>query len=84
MMRNVEIRGRSKEPCRIFDEALNNFLPLPVVRKGSILNVVEFLDLSLKTWPCAETSPVSCERVFFLIISKCGRLFQKSLLRFTV
>ena len=41
-------------------------LPLPTVAKNSFLNRVEFLDPSLKTWPCTKTSLVLCEnQVFF-------------------
>ena len=42
-------------------------LPLPVVAKSSILNVAEFLDPSLKTLPCTEPSPASCENQYFLL-----------------
>ena len=31
-------------------------LPLPIVAKSSILNMVELLDPFLKTWPCTKTS----------------------------
>ena len=50
-----------QEPCHILDETFNNFLPLPIAVKSSILNVAEFLDLPLKTLPCTETNPVSCK-----------------------
>ena len=69
-MRNIEIRGRSKNLVTYYMKPL-----VPIVGKGSILNVAEFLDLLLKTLPCTETSPVLCENHFFLIISKCGHLY---------
>ena len=40
-------------------------LPLPVVAKSSILNVAEFLDLSLKTSPCTKTSPARVKTSLF-------------------
>ena len=63
------------------DEALCKFLPIPIVTKNSILNMVEFLDPPLKTLPCMKTSLVSCETSLFsyfkmwLPLSKCGYLF---------
>ena len=36
-------------------------LPLPIVAKSSVLNVVQFLDPSFKTSPCINTSPVPCD-----------------------
>ena len=47
------------------DESLYKFLPLPIVAKNSILNVVEFLDPPLKTLPGTKTSLVSCENSLF-------------------
>ena len=47
-------------------------------KKLNILNVAEFLGPSLKTLPCTKTSPVLCEKVFFLI-PKCCQLYWKSL-----
>ena len=60
------------------DEAFYKFLPLPTIAKITILNVVEFLDLPLKTLPFMKASLVSCETSLFLI-SKCCQLYQKSL-----
>ena len=63
------------------DKALCKFLPIPVVAKNSILNVVEFLDLPLKTSPCMKTSLISWETSLFsyfemwLPLTKCGYLF---------
>ena len=43
-------------------------LPLLIVAKSFILNIAEFVDLSLKTSPCMKTSPVSCENQFFFLL----------------
>ena len=75
-------QGQIQEPCCILDEALYNFLPLPIVGKSSILNVAEFLDLSLKTLPCTETSPVSCENLPFFLLFRNVVTFIKSLYYF--
>ena len=41
---------------------------MPIAVKSSILNEAEFLDPSLKTWPCMKTSLVFCEnQTFFLL-----------------
>ena len=61
-------QGQIQKPCFILDEALCNFLPLPVVAKSSLLNVAEFLDSSLKTSPCTKTSPVLCENQSFFLL----------------
>ena len=53
-------QGQIQESSCISDEALSNFLKLPIVAKSSILNMAEFLDLSLKTSPCMKTIPVTC------------------------
>ena len=38
---------------------------LPTVAKSCILNIVQFLDLSLKTSPCIKTSQFLCENQSF-------------------
>ena len=50
--------------------------------KSSILNVAEFLDPSLKISPLTKTSPVLCEKQYFILkmcilknTSKCGHLY---------
>ena len=50
-------------------------LPLPIVAKSSILNVLEFLDLSLKTSSCTKTSPVLCEFQSFLLLFRNAAIF---------
>ena len=40
-------------------------LPLPIVAMSSILNVAEFLDPSLKTFPCTKTSPARVKTSLF-------------------
>ena len=70
MMRNVEIRGRSKN--------LRNCLPLSIVAKNSILNVAEFLDPSLKSSPCTKTSPMSCENQHFFLLFRNLAAFIES------
>ena len=54
-------------------------LPLLIVAKSCILNLAEFLDLSLKTLPCTKTSLTSCESQYFFLILKFCYLFQKLL-----
>ena len=54
-------------------------LPLLIVAKSSIVNLAEFLDLSLKTLPCTKTSLTSCESQYFFLILKFCYLFQKLL-----
>ena len=76
---NVEIHRNQEhiqKHCGFPHEALCNFLSLLIAAKSSILNMVEFQDLSLKTSPCMKTSWVLCENQSFL---KCGHLFQNSL-----
>ena len=73
-----------EEPYRILDEALYNFLLLPIVGNRYILNVAEFLDLSLKTSPCTETSPILCENQSFFLLFWNVVAFIKSLLLFTI
>ena len=53
--------------------------------KSSILNVAEFLDLSLKISPLTKTSPVLCENQYFILkmcilknTSKYGHLYRKT------
>ena len=59
------------------DEALYNFLSLPIVAKSSILKVLEFLDLPLKTLPYLKTSPVSCEnQSFFLLFQNVATFIE--------
>ena len=70
-------RGQIQEPCRILDEALCSFLPLPIA-KSSILNVAEVLDSSLKTSPCTKTTPVSCENQSFFLLFRNVVTFIKS------
>ena len=66
-----------QEPCCISDEALCNFLPLPIVAKSSILNVAEFLDPPMKTSPCKKTSPVSCKnQSFFLLFQNVATFIE--------
>ena len=43
-------------------------LPLPIVAKNSILNVTEFLYLSLKTSPYTKATPVLCENQSFFLL----------------
>ena len=62
-----------RKPCGLSDEAFCNFLPLLIAAKSSILNMAEFLDLSLKTLRCIKTSWVSGENQSFL---KCSHLNQ--------
>ena len=57
----------------------DNFLPLPIVGKSSILNVAEFLDLSLKTSPCTETSPALSEKQSFFLLFRNVDAFIKSI-----
>ena len=59
-----------------------NFIPLPIIGESSILNVAEFLDLSLKTSPCTETSPASCEKQSFFLLFQIVVAFIKSLYYF--
>ena len=80
MMRNVE--GQIQEPFRILDDALYNFLPLPIVGKSSVLNVAEVLDMSLKTSLCTEISSVSCENQSFFLLFRNVVAFIKSLYYF--
>ena len=70
-------QGQIQQPCRILDEVIRNFLPFPITARRSILNMVEFLEPSLKTLACTKSSSVSCESQSFLIISKCSH--KKSL-----
>ena len=81
MVRNVEIRGRSKNLVTL-DEALYNFLLLTIVGKSSILNVAEFLDLFLKTSPWMETSPIACENQSFFLLFQNVVAFIKSMYYF--
>ena len=66
IMRNIEIRGTSKN-------LVARWSPLQLSSitncwKEFHLNVAEFLELSLKTSPCMETSLVLCEnQPFFLL-----------------
>ena len=57
-------QGQIQEPYK----PLCNFLLLPIVTKCFILNVVEFLDLSLETSPCTKTSLVLCENQSFFLL----------------
>ena len=75
-------QGLIQEPCHILDEALYNFLPLPIHGNRSILNVAEFPDLSLKTLPCMETSTVLCENLSFFLLFQNVVTFIKSLYYF--
>ena len=76
-------QGLIQEPYRILDEAHYNFLPLPIVGKRSILNVAEFLDLSLKTSPCTESCPVTCESHSFFLLFRIVVAFIKNLYYFS-
>ena len=75
-----------QEPCRISDEALCNFLPLPVVTKTFI--VAEFLDRSLKTLPYTKTSRFCVKSsLFFLLFRIMATFIERNcvlLLLFTV
>ena len=71
---------QTQEFCHKLDEALCNFLPLPVVAKSSILNAAEFPDPSLKMSPCTKTSPVLCENQSFFLLFQNVVTFIKSLL----
>ena len=71
-----------QDPCRILDEALYNFLPLPIFGKSFILNVVEFLDLSLKISPGTETSLFLWENQSFFLLFRNVVAFIKSLYYF--
>ena len=53
-------------------------LPLPIAAKSSIFNVVEFLDLFLKTSPCMKTSLVSCENQSFFLLFRNVATFIES------
>ena len=75
-------QGLIQESCRILDEAHYNFLQLPIVGKRSILNVAEFLDLSLKTSPCTESCPVTCESHSFFLLFRNVVAFVKNLYYF--
>ena len=55
-------------------------LPLPIVAKSSILNVL--LDLSLKMLPCMKTSAVSCENQSFSHYFKMLPPFSKVIVVF--
>ena len=66
----------------MLDEALYNFLLLSIIAKSSILAVVEFLDLSLKTLPCKKTSPVFCKNQSFFLLFRNVTTFIKSLYYF--
>ena len=79
MIRNVGIRGRSKNLVAYQMKPFYNFLPLPIVGKSSILNVAEFPDLSWKTSECTETSPVSCENQSFFLLFRNVVAVVKSL-----
>ena len=65
-------QGKIQESYCMSDEALCNFLPLPIVAKSSILNAAEFLDSSLETLSCMKASPVSGKNQSFFNILKCG------------
>ena len=53
-------------------------LPLPIITKSSILNVIEIRDPSLKTSPCTQISPVSCEnQSFFLLFRNVVTFIKK-------
>ena len=45
-----------QESCRILDEVVCQFLPLPIVAKNPNLNAAEFLDPSSRTLPYTKTS----------------------------
>ena len=53
-------------------------LPLPIVAKTSILNMVEFLGLFLKTSPCMKISPVSFENLLFFLLFQNVATFIES------
>ena len=52
--------------------------PLPTAARNSILNVVEFLDLSLKTSPCTKTSLVSCKNQSCFLLFRNAATFIES------
>ena len=54
------------ELCRISDETLCNFLPLPVVVKT--FTVAEFLDRSLKTLPYTKISRFCVKTSLFFLL----------------
>ena len=60
------------------NEALYNFLSFPILAKSSILKVLGFLDLPLKTFPYLKTSPVSCENQSFFLFFQNVATFIKS------
>ena len=61
------------------DESLRKFLPLPIVAKSSILNVEEFWIHLWKLCHAWKLVQFHVKPVSFLIISKCGHLYRKSL-----
>ena len=64
-------QGKIQESYWMSDDALCNFLPLPIVAKSSILNATEFLDSSLETLSCMKASPVLGKNQSFFNIFKC-------------
>ena len=59
-------------------------LPLPIAAKSTILNLTEFLDLSLKTSPCTKTSPVWCKNQSFFLFFQNVATLSKVILLFSV
>ena len=60
-------------------KAFTTFFCYQLFEKSSILNVAEFLDLSLRDSPCTENSPVLCENQSFFLLFRNVVAFIKSL-----